>query len=232
MLLFFNRLYIFIFKICLIFLLFLSFEISIVDAQNLSEKNLEKDVSKNNMREKNMREKMASRQAISNRKTTQTTIRSDIIDIKQKSKKIDFIKNVIVENQDTSLLANKMTVYYYNKNDQNFKSSNSSSIKEIKAFGDVKMFNDEFTASSDFAIFEPNKNIIILEKNVIVNKGTSIMNGESFEYNLQTKKGQIFGEKKSRKNIDKIIKNSPEADNRVTIIIGDDIMTNLKFKKD
>ncbi|MBM3590524.1 MAG: hypothetical protein FJX30_04035 [Alphaproteobacteria bacterium] len=225
MLLFFDRLYIFILKICLTILLFLSFKISIVNAQNFSLKNLEKDI------QEKMVPKTASSQANSNRKTTTTTIRSDIIDIKQKSKKIDFIKNVIVEKQDSSLLANKMTVYYRDKNDQNFESSNSSNIKEIKAFGEVKMFNDEYTASSDFAIFEPSKNIIVLEKNVIVNNGTSILNGESFVYNLETKKGQIFGEKKSKKIIDKSINNNSNSDRRVTVIIGDDINDQPKIRK-
>ena len=48
-------------------------------------------------------------------KNTQTRIRSDIIDIKQKSQKIDFIRNVVVERDDVSLLANKMEVFYIDK---------------------------------------------------------------------------------------------------------------------
>jgi len=40
-------------------------------------------------------------------KKSPTRIRSDIIDIKQKSQKIDFIGNVVVERDDASLLANK-----------------------------------------------------------------------------------------------------------------------------
>ena len=52
-------------------------------------------------------------------KTIQTTISSDIIDIKKKSQKIDFISNVIVERQDISMLADRMTVYYIEKNIKN-----------------------------------------------------------------------------------------------------------------
>lgn len=155
----------------------------------------------------------------------ETRISSDIIDIKKKSQKIDFINNVIVEKQDLSMLAKKMTVYYFdNKIDDNSSNKNSS-IKEVKAYDNIKLFNNEFTASSDFAIFDPNKNIIILEKNVIVNNGTSVIKGDKFIYDLNSKKGQVLGQK-NLKNIHEKI------DERVTIIIGDDIKdSTINYKK-
>jgi lipopolysaccharide transport protein LptA len=162
-------------------------------------------------------------------KNYQTRIRSDIIDIKQKSQKIDFIGNVVVEREDTSLLANKMEVFYLDKVSNKNASKNNSNIKEIKAFGNVKMFNDEFVASSDLANFYPDKNIFILEKNVIVNNGTSILNGDKFIYDLKTKKGNFIGQR-TNNVIDK--NNAKSVDDRVTVIIGDDIQEQKKhFKK-
>ena len=162
-------------------------------------------------------------------KNYQTRIRSDIIDIKQKSQKIDFIGNVVVEREDTSLLANKMEVFYLDKVSNKNASKNNSNIKEIKAFGNVKMFNDEFVASSDLANFYPDKNIFILEKNVIVNNGTSILNGDKFIYDLKTKKGNFIGQR-TNNIIDK--NNAKSVDDRVTVIIGDDIQEQKKhFKK-
>ncbi len=149
-------------------------------------------------------------------KPIHTRISSDIIDIKKKSQKIDFINNVIVERQDFSMLAKKMTVYYLdNKIDDNPANKNSS-IKEVKAYDNIKLFNNEFTANSDIATFDPNKNIIILEKNVMVNNGTSVIKGDKFIYDINLKKGQVFGQK-NLKNLNEKI------DERVTIIIGDDI---------
>ena len=161
-------------------------------------------------------------------KNTQTRIRSDIIDIKQKSQKIDFIGNVVVERDDTSLLSNKMEVFYIDKKNDKIETKNNSNIKEIKAFGDVKMFNDEFVASSDLANFFPDKNIFTLEKNVIVNNGTSILTGDKFIYDVKTKKGNFIGQKISN-NSEK--NNNKNGDDRVTIIIGDDIKEQNKYFK-
>jgi lipopolysaccharide transport protein LptA len=156
-------------------------------------------------------------------KNVKTTISSDIIDIKKKSQKIDFINNVIVERDDISILANKMTIFYIENNLNNGK-ENSSSIKEIVANDKVKLFNNELTVNADFARFDPQKNIIILEKNVIVNNGTSIINGNKFIYDLNQKSGFIHGKSD--------IKNLNNTDNRVTVIIGDDIKeANKIFKK-
>jgi lipopolysaccharide transport protein LptA len=161
-------------------------------------------------------------------KNTQTRIRSDIIDIKQKSKKIDFVGNVVVERDDASLLSNKMEVFYVDNKNNKIEAKNDSNIKEIKAFGNVKMFNDEFVASSDLANFYPNKNIFTLEKNVIVNNGTSILTGDKFIYDLKTKKGNFIGQKisnNSGKN------NANDGDDRVIVIIGDDIKEQKKYFK-
>lgn len=151
-------------------------------------------------------------------KSVKTRISSDIIDIKKKTQTIDFINNVIVEREDVSLLAKKMTIFYYDN--KTTKEASKSWIKEIKAYNNIRLFNNEFTANADLASFDPDKNIIILEKNVTVNNGTSVINSEKFIYNLDNKKGQIYGN--SQENY-QIINGSKVKDNRVTIIIGDDI---------
>lgn len=169
---------------------------------------------------------------------SQTRIRSDIIDIKQKSQKIDFIDNVVVEKDDVSLLANRMSVYYLDKKfadkeQTQFTSSKndkSSNIKEIKAFGNVRMFSDSFVASSNNANYDPNQNIFILQDDVIVNNGSSVLKGDKFIYNLITKKGDFVGKNSvsgaltAIENDNKPNRNTNYSpDNRVTVIIGNDI---------
>lgn len=149
---------------------------------------------------------------------TPTKIRSDIIYIKQNSLKIDFIDNVIIEKGDDLILAKKVTLYYNKQN-------NSYDIKEIKAFENIKFFNNEYNGSSDLAIFNPDKNILILEKNVIINNGTSVLKGDKFIYNLTTKKGNFEGQ-------DIVNKKNISNDNRIIMIIGDDLnQTKNNIKK-
>lgn len=174
--------------------------------------------------------KLAVSYAKSPNQESQVRIRSDTIDIKQKSQKIDFINNVIVESDDSSILTKKLVLFYQSKNklnDQNDNKINSSSllIKEIKAYGDVKLFNSDFVASSDLGTFYPDKKIFILEKNVIVNNGTSVLMGEKFLYNTKTKKGDFVGDLK------KFSKNN--KDDRVVVILGNDLKEiNNKNKND
>jgi lipopolysaccharide transport protein LptA len=147
-----------------------------------------------------------------------TRIRSDIIDIKRKSQVINFLKNVVVEKDNSSLLAQKMTVIYVND------SNDKSEIKKIEAFGDVKIFSEEFIASGEYGFYDPNKSIFVLEKNVIVNNGTSIASGNKFIYDIQTKKGNFVGKK------DETSITGNGGDKRVIVVIGDDLKDQKKSR--
>lgn len=150
------------------------------------------------------------------KKESPTRIRSDSIDIKRKSQTIDFLGNVVVEKEDSSMLAQKMTIFY-NENEEE-----GSSINKINATDNVKIFSKEFIATGDLGYFDPKKDIFILEKNVVVNNGTSIGSGDKFIYNLKTKKGNFVGKKD-----EKILSN----DKRVVVVIGNDIKDEKKKKK-
>lgn len=163
----------------------------------------------------------------SKKNKSQIKIKADIFDIKQNNQKIDLINNVIVEKDDISLLSDKMVIIYHDNEKTNL--DKGSKIKEIKALSNVKMFNNEFVASSETGIYDPKKNVFILQKNVIVNSGTSIASGEQFTYDLNSKKGYFSGNKKTATN-----SLSPaKTDDRVTVIIGSDINEQIKnFKKE
>ncbi len=151
-----------------------------------------------------------------------TRIRSDIIDIKRKSQAINFIGNVVVEKDDSSLLAEKMLVIYSEELEVNGVKK-SSEIKKIEAQDNVKIFSEEFVASSDYGYFDPKKNIFVLQKNVIVNNGSSIAAGDHFIYSIASKKGKFIGDKKETTEIDS------SRDKRVVVIIGE--TSNEKSKK-
>jgi lipopolysaccharide export system protein LptA len=140
-------------------------------------------------------------------------IRSDFITIKQKSQQVKFLQNVVVEQNDSSLFASEMVVDYIEN------ASKKREINLITANKNVKLFNQNITATSDLGIYEPKKNLITLKNNVLVNDGKSIISGNKFIYDLITKTGKFSNQNsliKSKKNTI----NQP-IDNRVIVIIGD-----------
>lgn len=143
----------------------------------------------------------------------------------------------MVEKDDSSLLAQKMTLFY-NENqkpkDKNSKfeeiknekiERSKASIKRIEARENVKIFSEEFIASGDFGYYDPQKNIFVLQKNVIVNNGTSIASGQEFIYNLVTKKGNFVGAK------DETLIRGNGGDKRVVVVIGDDLQDEKNQRK-
>lgn len=117
------------------------------------------------------------------------------------------------------MLAEKMTVYYFEENeakpvDENGK---AASIKKIEAKEKVKISNADFVATGDYGYYDPIPNLFILQDNVVVNNGSSIAHGTKFVYNLNTKKGNLIGGEKQ------LLKDSltPE-DKRVVVIINED----------
>lgn len=155
-------------------------------------------------------------------KISQTKIRAEKITVKRKNKIIEFNDNVIVEKDDVSLISDRMNVVY----EETFvNDSKKTKIKRIDAYDHVKLFSEESTASAQTGYYDPNENIFVLQKNVIVNNGTSIANGDKFIYNLTDKKGYFTGKKDLDNKVNKTL------DDRVTVVIGDDIKELKKQNK-
>lgn len=130
----------------------------------------------------------------------------------------------MVEKDDSSLLAKKMILYYEESSQKGSKAKKEENIqvKRIDAFGDVKIFSDEFVGSGDNGHYEPKENIFVLEDNVIINNGASIASGDKFIFNTITNKGRFVG----RKDETSITGNG--GDKRVIVIIGDDFKDSKK----
>ena len=137
---------------------------------------------------------------------SQTEIKSRLIKIIRKSGKINFIDNASIENGDTSILADKIVVFY----DESKNSTNS--INKADAIGNVKIFNDEFVVTGSKGFYRPGEETFTMVDDVIFNNGTSISKGEKFIYNLVTKRGFLVG---GDKNL------SEQKDNRVIVIINE-----------
>lgn len=176
-------------------------------------------------------------------------IRSDIIDIKQKSNNVEFIKNVVVEKDNSSLIADKMLVIYnLSKSGEEKSATDKSEIKQIDAFGNVRIFSEEFIASGNRGHYNPKSNSFTLKENVIVNNGTSIASGDEFVYEISSKKGEFIGKKSEANRAKSMIGNQfqkkgkwtsqtrtnnlNEEDDRIMVIINEEAENeNFKSRK-
>ncbi len=125
------------------------------------------------------------------------------------------------------MLAEKMTVYYFEENDVRPIGENGqkTSIKKIEARQKVKISNADFVATGDYGYYDPIPNLFILQDNVVVNNGSSVANGSKFIYNLNTKKGNLIGGEKQ------LIKGGQgQQDKRVIVIINEDKQKQKKNK--
>jgi lipopolysaccharide export system protein LptA len=110
-------------------------------------------------------------------------------------------------------------------NEKKSGADDESSIRRIDAKENVKIFSEEFVASGESGYYEPAKSIFVLEKNVIVNNGSSIASGDKFVYNTITKKGNFVG----KKDETSIAGNG--GDKRVVVVIGGDLGESKESKK-
>jgi lipopolysaccharide export system protein LptA len=97
-------------------------------------------------------------------------------------------------------------------------------LVNVQVGENVKIFSEEFVGSGDSGFYDPGQNIFVLEKNVIVNNGTSIASGDKFLYDLTTKKGRFLGKK------DETSITGSGGDKRVMVIIGSDASEVKKTK--
>lgn len=118
-----------------------------------------------------------------------TKIKSKTIHVKRKSGKIELFDDVIIENDDTSILANKAIVMYV-------ENISKISLKDVTVSGNVKIFNEEFVATGDNGTYDPKDESFTINENVIFNDGTSIAKGNKFIYNLRSKRGFLVADPK------------------------------------
>lgn len=116
-------------------------------------------------------------------------------------------------------------IVIYEENKNNEIHNKSTKIKKIEAVDKVKIFTEDSTATADTGYYDPNENIFVLQKNVMVNNGTSIASGEKFIYNLTYKKGYFIG-KQNQTNKQK------DQDDRVIVIINDSVKDFKKTQND
>ncbi|MCP5381180.1 MAG: OstA family protein [Kordiimonadaceae bacterium] len=112
-------------------------------------------------------------------------ISADRLEVKQKENIALFTGNVVVTQDDMSLVSDRITVFYQGERDEN----NSSSISRLDASGNVTLTSPTETIKSTWGVYDFTEKIITLGGNVEFNNSDGQIKSPRLQVNLTT--GQI-----------------------------------------
>ena len=118
-------------------------------------------------------------------------ITSDSVEADQKQNAVTFRGNVVAKQEDTTLYANTLIIYY---------DPNTKGLKEIMAIGNVKLVQLERRATSQKATFQQEENKVVLDGEAVVREGENVIRGERIIFYVDEEKSVVEGGKGSRVN--------------------------------
>jgi lipopolysaccharide export system protein LptA len=110
-------------------------------------------------------------------------ITSDTVEANQKQSIVTFKGNVIAKQEDTTLYANTLVIFY-----------------EIVATGNVKVVRLDQRATSKKATFSQDENKVVLDGDAVVREGESVVRGEKITYYVDEGRSVVEGGKGTRVN--------------------------------
>jgi lipopolysaccharide export system protein LptA len=118
-------------------------------------------------------------------------ITSDTVEANQKQSIVTFKGNVIAKQEDITLYANTLVIYY----DQETKK-----LKQIIATGNVKVVQLERRATGQKAIFHQDENKVVLDGEAVVREGENVIRGEKITFYVDEERSVVEGGKGARVN--------------------------------
>ncbi len=100
-------------------------------------------------------------------------ITSDTVEGDQKQNMVTFKGNVVAKQEDITLYANSLVVYY---------NPDTKKLKEIMAVGNVKITQLDRRASGNKALFQQDANKVTLEGEAVLREGDNVIRGERITY--------------------------------------------------
>lgn len=116
-------------------------------------------------------------------------ITSDTVEGDQKKNLVIFKGNVVAKQEEATLYANQLTLYY---------DPETRRIREIVALGNVKVTQGDRRATSQKATFYQNENKIVLEGEVVIREGENVIRGEKVVYLVDEERSFVEGGKGGR----------------------------------
>lgn len=121
-------------------------------------------------------------------------ITADNLKIVQADKIAVFEGNVEAIQGNINLKSDRMTVYYRGGGDSNAaKKSETNAVSKILVEGNVFLKTVGETAQSEKGVYDVEKSLVTLEKNVVLTKQKNVLKGNKLVYEMRSGKSQLFG---------------------------------------
>ncbi len=116
-------------------------------------------------------------------------ITSDSVEASQKQNSVTFKGNVVAKQEDVSLYANTLVIYY---------DSESKAIKTVIASGNVKIVQLDRRATGQRVTFNQDVNKIVLEGEAVLREGENVIRGDRVVYYVDEERSIVEGGKGGR----------------------------------
>lgn len=116
-------------------------------------------------------------------------ITSDTVEASQKQNMVTFKGNVVAKQEDITLYANTIVVYY---------NADTKKVREIMAIGNVRIVQLDRRATGQKAIFQQDENRVILEGDAVLREGENVIRGEKVTYFVDEERSVVEGGKGGR----------------------------------
>ncbi len=122
---------------------------------------------------------------------TPIEITSETVEGEQKQNRVTFKGNVMAKQEETTLHANMLAIYY---------DPDTKGIKTVVATGNVKIVQLERRATSQKATFHQDENKVVLDGEAVIREGENVIRGERVIYYVDEERSVVEGGKGGRVN--------------------------------
>jgi len=111
-------------------------------------------------------------------------ITSDNVEANQKQNTVTFKGNVVAKQEDTTLYASSLVIYY---------DPNTKKLKEIIATGNVKVVQVDRRATGQKVTFQQDENKVVLDGEAVVREGENVIRGERIIFYVDEERSVVEG---------------------------------------
>ena len=115
-------------------------------------------------------------------------ISADQLEVLQSNQKAVFVGNVVAVQGDVTMRSARMTVHY---RDANNRGGSMGAVSKIEVDDNVHLTTPQESAKAAKAIYDVDKEQIVMLGNVLLTRGKNVLKGDRLDYNLRTQKSVL-----------------------------------------